>query len=157
MSRIAATVTVARPPGEVFTALTDWENLTRWIPGAERIEKVTPGASGVGTRVREIRRILGHPVESQLEVTAWQPGRQLRMRLEREGTSGEGGFDLIPVSAPGGEGEGGTRIDFTVELHAGGFKARLLLPILGAAIHRQMEGDLAALKRHLEGGDAPSV
>jgi hypothetical protein len=48
----------------------------------ERAEAVqeSPGEMAVGTRVREARKFLGKRLESVMEVTAHEPGRELGLK-----------------------------------------------------------------------------
>ena len=54
------TVTIARPAGEVFAFLADFQNVPRWNYAIEQTRKLSPGPVGVGTAYRQTRTTLSN-------------------------------------------------------------------------------------------------
>ena len=101
--RVELTIEVARPPDEVFAFLTDLEKLPEWQGSA--IESRAEGPLREGARIHERRSLFGREAETELEVTAYEPGRRLTLRTIRG-----------PV---------GLTIDHALEEHAGGTKLQV--------------------------------
>jgi carbon monoxide dehydrogenase subunit G len=79
MPTIVLTRTVAAPPAAVFAVLTDVARLPAVIPEIKRVEVLTPGSVGVGTRLRETRVMFGKEATETFEVTVYEPGRRFVM------------------------------------------------------------------------------
>jgi len=61
----------ARPPAEVFAFATDTNNATRVVKGVVAAERLTAGPLGVGSRIRETRRINDKDEVADLAVIAF--------------------------------------------------------------------------------------
>ena len=72
---------IARPPDEVFAYLADVDKLPEWQGSA--IEARADGPLAEGSRIIERRSLFGREAESELEVTAFEPGRRLALRTLR--------------------------------------------------------------------------
>jgi uncharacterized protein YndB with AHSA1/START domain len=132
-------IDIARSPGDVFDYCTDLTREPEWNPKAKRVEKVTEGPIGRGTRY-EAEFLRGNPMTIELvrfePPLAWESvGRSRRLDARGEGR----------VSAT----KEGARLVMLMELKPKG-TLRLLLPILGRFMHRQEERNLAAIKEALE-------
>ncbi|GHF98521.1 SRPBCC family protein [Streptomyces filamentosus] len=64
---------VAASPGRVWEAITDLPDLPRVLSGVQRVEVLTEGVFGVGTRWRETRRMLGREATEEMTVTECEP------------------------------------------------------------------------------------
>ena len=140
MVRIEFSVDIDRPPPEVFAYLTDAEKLPQWQAGA--IEAEWQGERAEGARVREVRKFLGRRMESELEVTAYEPDRRLGLKV----LSGPVPFSVEQRLEPR---NGGTRLTFVGEGEPGGF-FRLAEPLVQRAAKRQLQADFEQLKDILE-------
>jgi uncharacterized protein YndB with AHSA1/START domain len=132
---------VARPPGAVFAYLTDPAKLPEW-QGTAEVEQLTEGPVREGTRFREIHERMGRRIESVTEVSAYEPDRRFDVRIVEGPVPVDGRWDLEPAGA-------GTRLSFTATGRARG-PMRLLEPLLGRAIRRQMRADHERLRQALE-------
>jgi uncharacterized protein YndB with AHSA1/START domain len=140
MIRIEFSVDIDRPASEVFAYLTDAEKLPQWQAGA--IEAEWQGERAAGARVREVRKFLGRRMESELEVTAYEPDRRLGLKV----LSGPVPFSVDQRLEPR---NGGTRLTFVGEGEPGGF-FRLAEPLVARTAERQFKGDYETLKDLLE-------
>ena len=72
------TVEIARPAADVFALLTDVSRVPEWQASA--IESRADGPLAEGVRIHERRHFLGHDGDTELEVSAFEPGRRLALR-----------------------------------------------------------------------------
>jgi hypothetical protein len=136
-------VDIARSAEDVFDYCVDLTREPEWNPKAKRVEKVTDGPIGFGTRY-EAEFLQGSPMTIDFvrfeRPLAWESvARSRRLDAKGEGR----------VSAT----ESGARLVMRMELRPKG-TLRLLRPILGRFMHRQEERNLAAIKQALEGSGA---
>ena len=142
MIRIEFSVDVNRPASEVFAYLTDANRLPEWQSGA--VEAQWQGERGQGARIREVRRFLGRRMETELEVTEYEPDRRFALRA----VSGPVPFSVTHVLEPR---NGGTRVLFVGEGEPGGF-FKVGEPVVARVAERQFRNDFETLKDVLEAG-----
>ena len=108
----------------------------------KRVELLTPGAVGVGTRWRTTVESVGRPVAMTMAVTEFSPPRRLGSRTKMPGADVQGGltFDPDPV---------GTRLTWSWELRPHGV-LRLAAPLIGVIGRRQEAATWNRLKQLLE-------
>jgi uncharacterized protein YndB with AHSA1/START domain len=133
-------VEIARSPEDVFDYLTDITKELEWNPQTRRVEKLTPGEIGAGTRF-DAEWIKGNPtiVEYVLfeRPTAWASiARSRRLDARAEGR-------VAPT-------ERGSRVVIRTELRPKGLLA-LLLPVMRRTMRRREEENLARVRTILEG------
>ena len=73
MFEINNSIFINRPPQDVFNAITDPTKLSIWQSMTEAAEWSSNGDLGVGSTMRVVARFLGRKIESDIEVTAWEP------------------------------------------------------------------------------------
>jgi uncharacterized protein YndB with AHSA1/START domain len=141
MPSASSTVTINRPPGEVFDFVADGTTATQWRPGVLDVALVS--GSGVGARYKQgVKGPGGRRVDADYEVTAFEPGRRLAFAATAGPVRPTGEYLLEEVAE-------GTRITFALKAELGGIKGLLM----GRAVQSSMDaevGSLAALKRVLE-------
>ncbi len=79
------TETVARPPADVFAAAADFANSPSRISAIIRVEMLTGGPVGVGTKFRETRRMFGKEASEVMTVTEFEPPRRYVLGCESHG------------------------------------------------------------------------
>jgi uncharacterized membrane protein len=142
MARAEISTTINRPVDEVFAVLSNVENNPKWSSAALEAETISAGPIGVGTRARFVGKFLGRRIESESEITEFEPNRKLAF----QNTSGPFPFRASMTF----EGfEGGTRVKATFEAEPGGF-FKLAEPLFVSMGKRQFENDLANLKDLME-------
>ncbi|MGA7673198.1 MAG: SRPBCC family protein [Nitrolancea sp.] len=77
--RFSNTITIARPPAEVFAFLAQLENLPQWNYAISETRKVTPGPLGVGSKFHQARTLPTQSVET-IEISDYQPDRRLAIQ-----------------------------------------------------------------------------
>lgn len=77
---------IAAGQGPVWEALTDLRGMERVLSGVSKVEVLTDGAFGVGTRWRETRRMFGKEATEEMWVTACDPPERYVVEAESHGT-----------------------------------------------------------------------
>ena len=141
------TVVIERPVEEVFAFAADPNNDTLWQSTSLETEQTSEGPVDVGTTFRNTSKFLGRRIESTYEVTENDPPHKQCVRITSGPIPGSGCYLFEP--AGGGD---STRFTQRFEAEVGGF-FRLAEPLVGRAIRRQQEADMATLKDMLEAGE----
>ena len=82
-------VRIGRPPEAVYAMLADIQQYVDPASVVPEMEKIPPGPTEVGTRWREVVRLLpGITMTIWSEVVALEPGRRLEVRFHGPGMSG---------------------------------------------------------------------
>jgi uncharacterized membrane protein len=139
-------VVIDRPVEEVFAFATDPNNDPLWQSTSLETEQTSEGPLDVGATLRNTSKFLGRRIESTFEVTENEPPHRQCMRVTSGPIPGSGCY--LFESADGGS----TRFTQIFEAEVGGF-FRLAEPLVGRALRRQMQADMATLKDLLESGE----
>jgi hypothetical protein len=101
---------IERPPADVFrfVATNHVENHPRWDPQLSLVQE-TPGAIGVGTRIRRSRAAGESRLEGEMEITEFDPDRTIG------GVIRDGPMELRSLMTVEPEGEAASRLTITVE------------------------------------------
>jgi uncharacterized protein YndB with AHSA1/START domain len=77
---------IAASRGRVWEALTDLDGMERVLSSVSKVEVLTDGAFGVGTRWRETRRMFGKDATEEMRVTASEPPERYVVEAASHGT-----------------------------------------------------------------------
>jgi uncharacterized membrane protein len=142
MTKVEISTVINRPVEEVFAFAGNPENDPKWVSAISEVMITSQRPIGVGTTYRTVRQALGRRIESEIEVTEYEPNR----RIASEGISGpfpmESGVTFERV-------EGGTRVTFTTVAEPGGFY-KLAESLFVRMLKRQFEADFANVKDLME-------
>jgi len=139
---VSDSVVIARPVDAVFAFLADHENLPAWTVGVKRSRRLTVGPPAVGTTYQVVGVLLGRPVESSYQITAFEPGRGFAATM----SSPMFGFSEQYRFEPD---QGGTRVSMSAAVEPRGV-FRYLSPIMTVGVRRQVRADHRRLKTLLE-------
>ena len=131
-------VEIERSPEDVYAFLADPSNLPRW---QKEVIEVQPESE---TRFREVRTFVGRRVDSALEITVAEPGREFSLRS----VSGPVRFSIRHLLEPAGVGR--TRLRVLGEAESPGGLFKLGGRLLRRAAERRFQEDFARLKALLE-------
>lgn len=134
------------PRDLVFQIATDAAHWAERIPGIERIEMLTDGPLGVGSRFRETRRIFGHESVEDLEVTAFESPHRFALQAYSCGALFISEHEFVPDIS-------GTLVEMTVRTKPLRFFVRLLAPLawlMMRPMKKCLASDLEALKEAAE-------
>jgi uncharacterized protein YndB with AHSA1/START domain len=138
--RVEHSLVIERPPAEVFAYTTDPANEPEWQ--ATLLEARSDGPVQQGAHITEVRKFLGRRMESEVEVTAYEPDRRFAVKV----LSGPVPFDLEQTLEPT---DRGTSVKVILEGEPGGF-FKLAEPLVERAVRRQIRADFEQLKDILE-------
>ena len=142
--RYRNSVVIRNSVPEVFALLTDIDRFPQWIAELETAEKTSEGPLGVGATWAGVASFMGRRLESDHEITSFEPERKFGYRTTTSPVPGRLEYTLEPVPE-------GTRITIVAEVEPRG-ALRLARPVLARAGRRMYEHSLEALKAILEGG-----
>jgi uncharacterized membrane protein len=140
------TVVIDRLVEEVFDFATDPNNDSLWQSTTLETEQTSEGVVDVGTTFRNTTKFLGRRIESTSEISENEPPHKQCIKITSGPIPGSGCYLFESAD------DGSTRFTQTFEAEVGGF-FRLAEPVVGRAIRRQMEADMATLKDLLEAGE----
>ena len=142
MASFSHTVTVPKPPAEVFPWLLDEDKVPRWTSRLKTYDVRGDGAIGRGTKFRQVLTVGGSDLAIELEITGYDPPHSADSRFSTNGVDVETTYRLRETG-------GGTELTQTLEGKANGFKARMLLPVVQPKLESKLTEDLERLRKLL--------
>ena len=136
-------VDIARPPHEVFSAVTDLDQLPKWQPAVVGVEPLQDGPLRAGSRIKETREVRGKRLEQVVEIAKHDPGREFGLRIVEGPLPVHGDLTFTPTE------DGGTRLHMHAFGQAGG-AMRLLQPLLNVGLKREFRSQYGRLKELVE-------
>jgi carbon monoxide dehydrogenase subunit G len=130
---------IERPATEVFDYLADARNEPEWLPGAERVEKVSEGPVGLGTRFSGTYARAG---TVELELVEFEPPRRVTFRARSRIVHFD---DAVELS----EEDGRTVLRAVMTAQPQGLM-KLMAPLMARTMRRQFAGNWQHLRAHLE-------
>ncbi len=149
MPGFSVTRRVSGSPDEVFALYADLENAAERISGITKMEILTDGPVGVGTRFRETRVVMKREATEEMEVTAFDPGKSYKVECHSHGTH------YVSVFSFADAGEGETDVTVRFDAHAQSFVAKLFSPLgwlMMGTVKKCTQGDLDDLAAYAAGG-----
>ena len=119
MKPMLCTFKSSAPPDRTWAVASDFANAPGRIKAITKVEIVTPGPVGVGTRFREWRG--RHAVD--MEIAAWSPPRSYSLRGSAVGTEFLSEIRCVPDGT-------GTRLEMEIQARPQTFGAKLLSPLI---------------------------
>ena len=142
MINMSETVTISRPPTEVFAFIADLDNIAKWNTEVESFTVSTSGTTRVGSQFVEHTRIGPSRTTVNCEVTEFEPDS----RIVFVGDSAPLYFEFMYSLEPTG---GGTKLSLEAHVSPKGIMA-LLAPLMAGVIKRGARKGLMAVKENLE-------
>lgn len=143
---IAHSIEIDRPPEVVFAYLDQLERHDEWQAEIVSTRVETDGPIGVGTRVREIRKIGGREQDASYEITEHEPPRRTAFR----GVAGPVRPLGTVVVEPIGDGSK-ARVSIDFDLVGHGF-GKLIVPLARMQARKSIVNSQEQLKAKLEAG-----
>ena len=122
MPRIVVEAQINAAPDRVFTYMTDLRNVAPRVSGIEKIEVVSTGPIGIGTRWRETRRFGRHEAVEEMEFTEYAPGKSFTVRCDSHGMRYISRYVLHPE-------QGETRVSIDFDAKPISIAAKILSPL----------------------------
>jgi carbon monoxide dehydrogenase subunit G len=136
---------IARPPGEVFAALTDVERYPEWLiaSGIVRVERLDAGPLAAGSRLRISQTVAGRSTVLDGTVTILAPGAGFGLRgRDKEGVTIEIDAALAPDDMA-------TRLRWSLRIGLP-LRFRMFESMVAPQARKAAALDLEAFKRRLE-------
>lgn len=131
---------VKASPEKVFAVATDFANAASRIKGIKKLEVLTQGPVGLGTRFRETRVMFGKEASETMEVTAFDPPRSYTLSAASHGCSYLSTVSVAPEGA-------GSRLSMTFAGTPLTVGAKVMSALMGWMIvgscRKAMQQDLA--------------
>lgn len=140
---------LSAPPERVWALLTDFERAHQVLRTVKRVEKLSEGPLGEGSRLRAVRVVEGREIVKETRIAEWDPPRRLVLLIGGGGMSARNTIDLEA------DGEG-TLVRLSVRL---GALSIVLLPLTLMVIpkvRQVFEDDLEDLEKALAAPGAAS-
>jgi carbon monoxide dehydrogenase subunit G len=142
--RCESTVTIAKPPAEVFPWLVDADKVPQWMSGLQVYEPMEPGPLHPGSRIRQELLVSGQHLRFELEVTELAAPHRAVLRFEGSGFRAANEYSVS-------EAPGGAAVTWVIAGDTTSFKAKLIAPMVQGKLQEKLDGDLARLRALLEG------
>lgn len=146
MATVNVSNLIAAPVDTVFRLFTDVEHGPAHVSGIKKVEMLTPGRFGLGTRWRETREVLGLSDSAEMEVTSFEQDRTYTISHSKAGVR----IDTLFWFEPTGN---GTTVSIEFELDTAGLPPGLLTPLewaIAGKVREVIGRDLGDLKASLE-------
>ena len=148
MATFHNTITITRPPDEVFAFLADFGNIPAWNYAITRTVQTSPGPARVGATYHQTRTI-PRPSEETFEITDFAPPSRLAIKGQIGPFHTTSSYLLEPTA-------GGTRLTNKVELEPSSALLRPIGPLAVPAVKAAVARNLGTLKELLEGTRRPA-
>lgn len=149
MKPIVVEVLVEAPVERTFQVFTDLEHAAERVRGIRKVELLTPGPFGKGTRFRETRVMFGKEAKETMEVVEHERDRGYALHAESSGSRYRMAFAFEPE-----RGGAATRVRASFEATPVTLAAKLMAPLFGlmaGTCAKALRADCADLKASCEG------
>jgi uncharacterized membrane protein len=139
---------IRRPAAEVFAFVSDQTNAPLWQQGLHEVRRVTDGPIAVGTEHVFVRNFAGKRIESRNRFLSYdEAARFVEFEIPAGLITGTASYLVEPVATDT------CQLTSRMKVRVSGL-ARLLTPVLGRLLKRDVIRDDLRLKKLLEEGGA---
>ncbi len=124
MTTVTIEIDINASPQRTFEVFTDVSRTGEIVNGIEKMEVLTDGPVGVGTRFRETRVMFGKQATEEMEITAFEPGELYVHEAKSHGCHYISTYRFEPAGD-------GTKVTLTFEGRSLTFLAKLMSGALG--------------------------
>ena len=139
-----ASIDIAATPEAVFTWLIERDKQERWMGDTIEWLPSDPSQLRAGYRGTEIMQTPGRPTEAQVELTAYDPPRELAAAHEHELFRSQARFRLTGAGS-------GTNVESSIRIRYRSLKVWLQVMAVAPVYSRAVRGSLEQLKQLVEG------
>jgi carbon monoxide dehydrogenase subunit G len=162
MKPVTLSVEIAAAPSVVWNAITDFPGAAGRIPAIKSVEVLEGPERGVGMRWRETRTMFGRDATETMTIAEWRAPARPGDECSYLATAVNHGCEYRSTLrvAPSGV---GSRLSFEFDCRARTLVAKMMsavmMPLMGGAMRKAIQGDLDAIKIHCErvASSAPGV
>lgn len=135
---------IARPRDELFQFIANPNNAPKVVNSVIRMEQLTDGTLGVGTRYRETRLMNGKEQQTDLEIVSYEPPVHYAMRNVTQGIETTYTYTFTPE-------RNGTQVRLVCKVNARGLK-KLMTPLVAGILKKEDGDHLQRLRAAIENG-----
>lgn len=146
MSELNFSRTIAAPVEVVFDAFADVHGFADRVDGIERVEVLTDGEIGLGTRFRETRIMFGKEATEEMEFTQFQRNQALTVSADSCGSHFDTIFHFRPQGAQ-------THVDIKMVIQPTTWMAKLMSPlsfVMRSTMKKMMDSDFDQIQAYCE-------
>ena len=143
MSRTTVRRTIDAPVELVFRTVAEIDNFSQAIPHIVDVEFLSDARTGVGSRFRETRLMMGREASTILEVTEYVENERVRLVSDEGGTVWDSVFTVRAV-------DGKTELTLVMDAKAYTLRSRILVPIMKLMVRMGLVEDMDAVKEYCE-------
>lgn len=151
MAGAKSSIVIHAPQQQVWEAVTDLHGAADRIEGITKMEVLTDGPVGKGTRFRETRIMFKKEATEEMEITGWDPPNAYTTEASSHGCH----YTSVVRCVPDG---GGTRLEMSLDAQPLTFSAKLMTGLLGwmfkGACEKAFAKDLDDIRKYVEGSSA---
>ena len=144
---LSCSVQIAAPPDRVFALMSDFPNAAGRVTAIKKMEMLTTGPVGLGTKFKETRVMMGKEATETMEVVEFDPPRSYTLAAYSCGSDYRSTMRCEPDGA-------GTKVTFDFKSTPRTFFARLCSPLMmllmGGMLKKCVVRDLEDLRRVAE-------
>lgn len=141
MIQVSNTIEIARPPAQVFAYVANFENNPNWMP-VNRVQNVTNGAVGKGTRFKQQVDLFGASYEVESVITELVPNERIAFEYNAPIFNWRGSYLFEPSGA-------GTRVTAKGSVTLTG-PYKMAEPMFAPKLRRLINDTAPKLKQVLE-------
>jgi carbon monoxide dehydrogenase subunit G len=148
MPTITVEQSIRATPERVFDLSTNVHEWADMVPAITRVEVLTDGPVGLGTRFRETRTMFGKQATEEMEFVEFERPRRYALGAESHGCRYHTSFDVVP------EGDG-CRLVMSFSGEPQTLAAKLMAVVMKPMMRKMADlcaKDLAAVKARAEAG-----
>lgn len=97
MIKVGGSIEISSPQSQVFTFISDLNNIPRWQSEVVQSTVVTPGPLKVGTRFDEVVKVGPWRLHNHCVVTQYEPERRMAFKAESSPVEFEGKITLEQI------------------------------------------------------------
>jgi carbon monoxide dehydrogenase subunit G len=136
------TITVPKPPAEVFPYLLEADKVPQWTSDLSSYEPAGPLAAG--TEIRQVIAIGGSHITLDMTLQRYEPPDGAIVAFSTNGV------DIVNTYVVEAH-EGGSRVTQGLDAKASSFTARMLIPVVQGRLEKKVTDDLERLRELLGG------
>lgn len=148
MARMKIATRFNAPVDKVFAACTDFANMPERIGGIERVEMLSEGPVGVGTRFRETRIMFKREATEEMQVSAFERDRSYTLACDSCGCAYEFTHSFKPDADA-------TVVEMELNTRPISFFAKLMSPfgkLMMGSMKKCISKDMDDLRASVESG-----
>lgn len=133
-------------PARTFAVFADFRAADQRVEGIKKLEVLTDGPIGKGTRFRETRIMFNREATEEMEITDFQPGRSYTVTCNSCGVAWNSTFKFEP------DGQG-TRVRLEMNCKPLTLFAKLMSPLgslMAGSLRKCIEKDMTDLRTYIE-------